>query len=254
MTVAGPPDRSSQAIATALIDISSRLCRRVGRLSFASPVAYVYNPLEYARAPHQAYLRAYGGMRGRVLLVGMNPGPFGMVQTGVPFGEVNLVRDWLGICDAVGHPIREHPRRKVLGFDCPRSEVSGARLWGWARRRFGKPQAFFRRFFVANYCPLAFIEESGRNRTPDKLPRAEQAALFAACDRALRESVALLEPRMVVGIGAFAEGRAREALNGLDISIGRMPHPSPASPAANRDWPGQAEAALAALGVSLDKR
>src|SRR5688572_32536315 len=95
----------------------------------------------------------------------MNPGPFGMAQTGVPFGDVAMVRDWLGIVAAVAKPRDEHPKRPVLGFECQRSEVSGARLWGWARARFGTPQRFFERFFVANYCPLAFMESSGANRT-----------------------------------------------------------------------------------------
>src|SRR5690606_19431577 len=141
-----------------------------------------------------------------VVLVGMNPGPFGMAQTGVPFGEVAAVRDWMGIEAAIGRPPEEHPKRPVLGFDCPRSEVSGARLWGWAKDRFGTPEAFFARFFVINYCPLVFLEESGRNRTPDKLPAAEREALTAVCDRALRDSIEVLSPQHVVGVGTWACG------------------------------------------------
>lgn len=251
MTSVQPVNRSTARHTGTLEGVSRKLCRRVDRLGFEPPVAFVYNPLQYAWASHAAYLRAYGLGRREVLLVGMNPGPFGMAQTGVPFGEVAYVRDWLGIHETVGRPTREHPSRPVLGFDCGRSEVSGARLWGWARARFGRPGAFFRRFFVTNYCPLAFLEASGRNRTPDKLPRAEQAALFAACDEALRETVVLMKPRLVVGVGAFAERRAHTALGEADVAIGRIPHPSPASPSANRGWAGQAERALAALGVAI---
>ena len=36
-------------------------------------------------------------MAKRVVFLGMNPGPFGMAQVGVPFGEVAAVRDWLRI-------------------------------------------------------------------------------------------------------------------------------------------------------------
>jgi single-strand selective monofunctional uracil DNA glycosylase len=186
-----------------------------------------------------------------VLLVGMNPGPWGMAQTGVPFGEVEAVRDWLGIEAPVGRPPVEHPKRPVLGFATRRSEGSGRRLWGWVRERWGEPDAFFARFFVHNYCPLAFLEESGRNRTPDKLPAAESGPLYAACDRALRRTVERLEPRRVIGIGAFAEARARAALDGLGVEIGRILHPSPASPVANRGWAERAERELEALGVSL---
>jgi single-strand selective monofunctional uracil DNA glycosylase len=181
----------------------------------------------------------------------MNPGPFGMAQTGVPFGEITLVREWIGIEEPVERPANEHPKRPVLGFDCPRSEVSGRRLWTWARDRFGTPEAFLGRFFVWNYCPLVFMEETGRNRTPDKLPAAERDPLFAACDRALVRMTDLLEPRVVLGIGKFAERRARAALDGRAVAVGSILHPSPASPLANRGWANRAEAQLAALGIRL---
>lgn len=234
-----------------LVDISRALSQRVAALRFADPVCCVYNPLEYARAPHELYLQGYGAGPKEVLLLGMNPGPFGMVQTGVPFGDVAMVRDWLGIAGAVSKPPQEHPKRPVLGFDCRRTEVSGSRLWGFARERFGTPQRFFERFFVANYCPLAFVEESGRNLTPDKLPAAEQRALFAACDDALRAVVQALRPRIVVGIGGFAERRARAALAGEGVAIGTILHPSPASPLANRGWASTVERQLESLGVKL---
>jgi single-strand selective monofunctional uracil DNA glycosylase len=234
-----------------LSTISRDLAQTVGRMTFAPPVACVYNPLEYARAPHEAYLERYGRGPKEVLLLGMNPGPFGMAQTGVPFGDVAMVRDWMAIRAAVQRPDKEHDKRRVLGFDCPRSEVSGSRLWGWARDRFGTPERFFSRFFVVNYCPLAFVEESGKNRTPDKLPPAEREPLLAACDTALVEIVHLLEPRWVIGVGAFARDRAREALEGHSVNIGTILHPSPASPAANRGWAELVERDLTALGISL---
>ncbi len=234
-----------------LVEIARRLRADVTRLEFSPPVAYVYDPLEYAWAPHRAYLERYGNGHPEVLLVGMNPGPFGMAQTGVPFGDVTLVREWLGIEAPVARPPREHPKRPVQGFACRRGEVSGQRLWGWARERFGAPQRFFARFFVANYCPLAFMEASGRNLTPDKLPRAEREPLFDCCDLALRRTVERLQPRDVVGIGAFAAQRAQLALADLDVKVGAVPHPSPASPAANRGWAASMDRALAGLGIAL---
>jgi single-strand selective monofunctional uracil DNA glycosylase len=235
---------------TPLVEISRRLCRAVGALEPGAPVAFVYNPLDYARAPLEAYLERYGAPPREILLVGMNPGPFGMMQTGVPFGEVASVRDWLGIAGAVGRPAREHPKRPVEGFACRRSEVSGARLWGWARQRFGTPGRFFSRFFVWNWCPLGFLAASGANVTPQRLCAADRAALHATCDRALAEVVEALRPRLVVGIGGFAEAALRRVA-GERLPVARMPHPSPASPAANRGWARQAEAALAAAGVAL---
>ncbi|SCY31201.1 single-strand selective monofunctional uracil DNA glycosylase [Thiohalorhabdus denitrificans] len=234
-----------------LFAITEELRRSVDSLAFSEPVAYVYNPLDYAAEPHGAYLERFGRGRREVLLVGMNPGPFGMVQTGVPFGDVGMVRDWMGIDGAVGRPPREHPKRPVQGFACPRGEGSGRRLWGWARERFGPAEDFFARFYVANYCPLAFFEESGANRTPDKLPKAEREALFAACDRALVDTVEVLEPELVVGIGRFAERRAAAALQDRGVPVGMVLHPSPASPKANQGWVEQAERDLGDLGVAL---
>jgi single-strand selective monofunctional uracil DNA glycosylase len=236
---------------TCLAAIADTLVAELADLNFGPPVTHVYNPLIYARAPHAAYLTRYGAGPKEVLLVGMNPGPWGMAQTGVPFGEVSLVRNWMGIGGAVGRPAYEHPARPVTGFACRRSEVSGRRLWGWAREAFGTPEAFFARFLVVNYCPLLFLEASGRNRTPDHLPRTEQAPLFAACDRALRRTIELLRPRLVVGVGRFAEARARVAAEGLSVRVDRITHPSPANPAANRGWEQLVRGELAALGVDL---
>lgn len=233
-----------------LREISRRLSTRVSRLRFAAPVAYTYNPLAYAREPHEAYLERYGQGTKQFVLLGMNPGPFGMAQTGVPFGDVGMVRDWLGIGGSVGRPEFEHARRPVLGFACPRREVSGSRLWGWAQQRFQTPERFFDRFFVVNYCPLAFLEDSGKNRTPDRLPPTERDALFGACDAALREIVALLAPEQVIGIGGFAERRAAQAL-GADVKVAGILHPSPASPLANRNWAAAIEAQLRAAGIDL---
>ncbi len=234
-----------------LTRIADELASAVDDLVFGPPVAHVYNPLIYARAAHHAYLDLAGDERGRVVLLGMNPGPWGMTQTGVPFGEVAYARDWLGIDAPVAPPAVQHPKRPILGFDCRRSEVSGRRVWGWAKRRFGSPGAFFARFLVWNYCPLAFLLESGANLTPDRLAAREKTPLFEACDRALLRAAEVLEPRLVVGVGAFAEGRARRALADADVPIGRMLHPSPASPAANRGWEAQAERDLRALGVEF---
>lgn len=236
-------------MSTRLVAAAERLRDGAGKLAFAQPVAHVYNPLEYAWTAHEAYLRRYGKGPKRVIFLGMNPGPFGMVQTGVPFGEVEAVRDWLGIRGEIVRPRSEHPKRPIRGFDCERSEVSGRRLWGLFRERFGTADAFFRDHFVVNYCPLAFMASTGANITPDKLAAAERAALFDVCDEHLRATVRVLEPEWVVGVGDFAARRAKEALAGADVRIDRVLHPSPASPLANRDWPGAATAQLQALGL-----
>jgi single-strand selective monofunctional uracil DNA glycosylase len=235
----------------ALWRAAEELADAVDAIDFDPPVTHVYNPLRYAGVAHREYLRRYGASPKRVIYLGMNPGPFGMAQTGIPFGEVSLVRDWLGISAEIGKPDPEHPKRPVAGFGCPRSEVSGARLWGAFAERHGTAEEFFRERFVANYCPLVFMEESGRNRTPDRLRTAERTALYEACDRHLRAIVQELTPEWVIGVGAFAAGRAQEALADTGVRIGTILHPSPTNPAANRGWAAQAEAQLVAYGLTL---
>jgi single-strand selective monofunctional uracil DNA glycosylase len=236
-------------VTEALIAAARRLGAETGRLKFGPPITHVYNPLRYAWAPHEAYLRKFGNAGKRVVFLGMNPGPFGMAQTGVPFGEVAAVRDWLQIQSTVGKPEHEHPRRPIAGFACARSEVSGRRLWGLFAERFGTPRQFFAKHLVMNYCPLVFLEHSGRNHTPDKLPASERAALFAACDRHLRAVVALLQPEWLIGVGDFAAKRAEQLFAESPVRLGRILHPSPASPAANRDWQGVVTRQLEELGV-----
>jgi single-strand selective monofunctional uracil DNA glycosylase len=236
---------------TTLTAITSRLRRDVDALSFGAPVTHVYNPLAYARRSHELYLQRWGVAPKEAVFLGMNPGPFGMAQTGVPFGEVSFVRDFIGIRAKVDRPANEHTKRRIEGFDCARSEVSGQRFWGWAKERFETPDRFFARFFVINYCPLVFMEESGKNRTPDKLPAGERASLYEACDRALVAMIDELAPRFVIGIGAFAEERAQSALAGRDLTIGTILHPSPASPLANKGWAEKAEAQLVAMGIPI---
>lgn len=232
-----------------LVRHTRRLRDEVDALHFGPPVTHVYNPLLYAGAGYERYLARYARTRKEVVFLGMNPGPYGMAQTGVPFGEVEHVRTWLGIETPVGRPAREHPRRPIQGFACARSEVSGRRLWGTIAAHFGSPSRFFARHFVANYCPLLFLEESGRNRTPDKLAARERDALYEICNRHLARLVDVLEPEWLIGVGAFAEARAREALAATGVRIGNVLHPSPANPKANRDWSGTVEAQLTALGL-----
>jgi single-strand selective monofunctional uracil DNA glycosylase len=234
-----------------LIKIAKSLSQKLNRLEFNPPVSHVYNPLDYAKKPYEEYLTRFSKENIEVVLLGMNPGPWGMIQTGIPFGDVKMVRDWLKIKAQAQRPKNEHPKRKVEGFDCRRSEVSGTRLWGWAQSRYVTPGRFFKKFLVLNYCPLSFMEASGKNRTPDKLPAEERRQLLDACDLSLRQSIEFLKPKYVIGVGKFAQDRAEIALNGIKVIIGGILHPSPASPKANKDWAGQATKQFQELGIRI---
>jgi single-strand selective monofunctional uracil DNA glycosylase len=239
--------------AASLLQAAKELRSALAPLCFSAPTAHVYNPLDYAWAPFAAYVEKFATGPKRVLFLGMNPGPFGMMQVGVPFGEVAAVRDWMGISAAVERPAHEHPKRLIEGFACTRSEVSGRRLWGWAAKRFGQAEDFFREHFVVNYCPLVWLEDSGRNRTPDKLPAAEMAPVTAACDAHLLSVIQTLQPEWALGVGGFAEKCLQRVCR--DLPAGQTPrvdtilHPSPASPAANRGWEEAVEKKLRLLGL-----
>lgn len=239
------------SISRDLLACTDELVAKLEGLTFAEPVSYVYNPLTYARESHEQYVDRFGNSKKRVLMMGMNPGPWGMAQTGVPFGEIPSVRDWMGISAPVEKPDPEHPKRPIVGFECEKSEVSGRRLWGLFSEKYPNAGDFFAEHYVVNYCPLVWMEESGRNRTPDKLPKSEMAPVSEACDEYVTAHLRLLEPEFLIGVGAFAETglkRIAESI-GIDPIIGRILHPSPASPAANRDWAGSVTRQLAEIGI-----
>jgi single-strand selective monofunctional uracil DNA glycosylase len=237
-----------------LIASTRRLADDLRDLRFSAPVTHVYRTLDYTWEAHRTYLERFGNGRKRVVFLGMNPGPFGMTQTGVPFGEIAVVRDWMHIETAISKPADEHPKRPVDGFACQRSEVSGRRLWGYFADRFGTPEAFFKDHFVLNYCPLVWMSATGANLTPDKLPAAEMAPVEEACQKHLGEVIALLQPEWLVGVGAFAEERLKRGAQrcASTARIGRVLHPSPASPLANRGWAETAERQLTQLGIWQD--
>ncbi|TVR93814.1 MAG: single-stranded DNA-binding protein [Spirochaetaceae bacterium] len=246
---------SGSRVAEALVQISAQLRDELDGLRFSPPTEYVYNPLQYAWNAHTEYLKRYASAEKRVVFLGMNPGPWGMAQTGIPFGEVSFARDWIQSPAPAGRPGKEHPKRPVLGFECGRSEPSGKRLWGLMQQRFGTAEQFFTEHFVLNYCPLLFLEASGRNRTPDKLPKSESLPLSSACDNALGAMLAVLRPQYLVGIGRYAEAALKRVVNarpdllGLEAHISGILHPSPANPRANAGWDEAAIAGLKQAGV-----
>lgn len=244
-------DSMPSGAAQLLLAAAERLSATLADLPWPDAVHTVYNPFHYAKAPYARYLELFANGHKRVLFLGMNPGPWGMVQTGIPFGEVAAVRNWLGIEERILQPQMMHPKRPITGFQCKRSEVSGRRLWGLFAERFGQPQAFFAQHFVLNYCPLAFMAESGANLTPDKFATPFRRPLEQACDAHLIAVATALRVEWIIGVGAFAAQCAQRAVQDSNsaVKIGTILHPSPASPIANKEWPQRPIAQLQELGL-----
>ena len=113
-----------------LIEAARELAGEADKLRFGPPVTHVYNPLAYAWKAHEQYLRRFGGAGKEVVFLGMNPGPFGMAQTGVPFGEIAAVRDWMKIDAPIGTPgegtsAPARPRPGLRAFGSERAAVVG---------------------------------------------------------------------------------------------------------------------------------
>lgn len=228
-----------------LVDAAAKLRDATRPLAVDAP--YVCHPLDYAWRPHEQYLRRYGQAQGRVVLVGMNPGPWGMGQTGVPFADPGWARDWMGIEADVEPVAGAHPARPILGFASTRPDPSGAKLYGWARARFGTAQRFFAGFFVTNWCPLLLLDDAGRNIPIDALGKEDRALVSPPCDAWMLEAVGALRPRLVVALGRFVHARL-DAL-ALDVPLRQARHPSPANPLNNAGW-GEELEDLATEGAS----
>jgi len=225
--------------AAGLRDDAEYLARRMEAEGVAD---CVYNPLMYAWDIHEEFIRVSGGGGAKTVLLGMNPGPHGMGQMGIPFAATSVVRDLLGISGIdVREPTNIHPKRPVNGLIHPKEEVSGSRLWGLLEDKYGGSRQIFQKVFVVNHCPLMILDgPRGTNITPNNVSGAVVRDLLDRCDQHLREVVIALGAEEVIGIGKYAEKRANLALGGTGIRVRTCWHPSPASPLANRnggkDW------------------
>ena len=202
----------------------------------------VYNPLMYAWEIHEEFIRLSGGHGAKTILMGMNPGPHGMGQMGIPFAATSVVRELLGISGIdVGKPALTHPKRPVNGLNHSKEEVSGTRLWGLLQGTYGGASQIFQNVFIVNHCPLMIFEgHRGTNITPNNVSGLVVRELLERCDQHLREVVIALGAEEVIGIGKYAEKRANLALAAMGTRVKTCWHPSPASPLANRnggeDW------------------
>lgn len=226
-----------------LIMRTKKFSREIDKVGVLIPKdLFVYNPIKYAADMHLQFIERYAVEHTKILFLGMNPGPFGMTQNGIPFGEVSFVKDYFKFDGVIKHPKKELESRPIQGLDCPRSEVSGMRFWSLMRDHYGNCDALKGEIYVSNYCPLVFLEKTKRakNITPDKLPKDVRTVITKLCDEYLWDTVDIIKPEILIGIGKFAEKK----LKNTQYPYSSILHPSPASPLANRGW---AEAATKTL-------
>ena len=223
----------------AALRLSEACNRGKNRILKHKLVAHVTNPLDYAWEFHEQFIDKWSGFGATTLLLGMNPGPYGMAQTGVPFGATAMARDILQIEERdVQTPLDAHPKRPIEGLSMERQEVSGTRFWSMLSDHYGLTEVIFSNIFVVNHCPLLILGETGKNVTPVDLPKSTIEPVLKACDRHLKSVVDIMGIETVVGVGNYAKKRAQSVLT--DVHVDAMWHPSPASPLANRnggaDW------------------
>ncbi len=192
----------------------------------------VYNVFEYAWQGWEAYIHKCAKLSAKIMLLGINPGPHGMLQTGIPFGSISAVRNYIGIHDAdIKQPTVLHKNRPVDGMKYTKEEQSGLLLWNTIESLFTNSLNFFSHCFVINYCPLAFFTQKGENITPDKLGTEERKDVEHRCTSHLLEYLNIFNTSLILAIGRYAFNKAQLLSRDLHIipqkNIIYIPHPSP---------------------------
>jgi single-strand selective monofunctional uracil DNA glycosylase len=230
-----------------IVDRTKEFAFECARIEYPENV-YVYHPLIYAWDFHRKYLERYVKEDTKALFLGMNPGPFGMAQTGIPFGEVDVVEEYLHIDEQLHNLPITHPKRPIDGLNCARSEVSGRRLWALIKERYPLAHMFPPYLAIMNYCPVVFVDKgpTGKNIIPEKIEKEVRMALENVCDSYLDDIISIILPHSVIGIGQYAKKKLEQSISRLekDIYVTSILHPSPANPKANRGWAVEVEKVL----------
>ena len=115
------------------------------------------------------------------------------------------------------------PKRPIVGLDLERQEISGQRLWSLMFDHYGDGKTVFSNIFVLNHCPLLLLGESGKNLTPDNLPQSVMKPILAACDKHLKQVVDIMGIERIIGVGKYAEKRAKLAFKAIKAALARQP-------------------------------
>ncbi len=216
--------------ASLILELSESLSSELEKVDWEF-AGIVCNPLVYAWENYAEYVRMSVSNSSIILFLGMNPGPYGMMQTGVPFGDINAVKNYLKISGTVLEPECNPPHKRVEGMKISRGEISGQKFWKMAST-YGSPEEFFAVASVFSFCPLAFID-GRRNITPDELPVSDRKTIDRICGSSLSALLDILSPSRCIALGHYAEKRLLSS--GVDAPV-YFPHPSPRNPKSMEFW------------------
>lgn len=76
-------DKSSPDVSEEFLNLADELNLSLEQFEIPKKVEAVYNPTIYARQTFEMYVKKYCNSPKPIIYFGMNPGPFGMSQTGV---------------------------------------------------------------------------------------------------------------------------------------------------------------------------
>lgn len=187
----------------------------------------ILNVHTYGWAAYDAFIRTYySDRRPRILALSMNPGPFGAVQTGIPFCDGRLARELLPEFDRL-------IAQKPSWVASERRETSALKLIEWSERSFGGIRGLYERVLLAMTCPLGILRGPNKTNVPlPALPRREQVKIEAFIARHAPEEIRFAEPSGILMLGDWAQRVWRIAV-GTDPGLASLPAVAAPHPAAH---------------------
>jgi len=164
----------------------------------------VWNPALYALDIYQEYLTKFPPEPGAILALGLNPGPYGMAQTGIPFTDCRTASGALGMEMTIPGKAPDDlisRLKKANGKWRGTYERSSLGMYRFLILAWGDIKTAYRNWFVGNPCPLLFLDPERWNVTPadPRLRRMKEVGELR--QRAVIGFSEILNPRGIVCFG-----------------------------------------------------